>query len=299
VNPLAGPGLLATGQSPRHGPGAPEVPASLGRAWANLEEVLRARGPLVVALSGGVDSALLAVAARQVLGRDAVLAATAVSPSLAFEELLAAARLAARHDLAWCQVATFELEDPRYQENQADRCYRCKTALLRGLAPLARARGATVALGVTRDDLGDYRPGQQAAAERGARFPLLEAGLHKAEVRALARALDLEVWDKPAAPCLASRLPYGTPVTLGRLRAVEDAERGLRHLGFREVRVRHHGTLARLELPEADLPRALAERAAVVAAVQAAGFRDVTLDLQGLRSGNLNAALRPEGRGGR
>jgi uncharacterized protein len=267
-------------------PGTPQ-----GATWDRLAEELGRLGPVVVALSGGVDSSLLAVAAREVLGPEQVVAATAVSPSLAFEELLGAARLCARHGLSWRQVATFELEDPQYRANQADRCARCKEALLSGLAPLARARGATVVLGVTKDDLGDYRPGQQAAAALGARFPLMDAGLGKMEVRVLARELGLEVWDKPAAPCLASRLPYGTPVTLGRLAAVERAERGLRALGFAEVRVRHHGDLARVELPPADLARAVTARSAVVDAVQAAGFRDVTLDLQGLRSGNLNAAL--------
>lgn len=169
---------------------------------------------------------------------------------------------------------------------------------MRCIAPIAASfgvgtagTGASIALGVNVDDLGDYRPGQAAARDAGAVFPLVDAGFSKSEVRAVSHVLGLRTWDKPAAACLASRVPYGSPVSLGTLNRVSDAETGLRALGFREMRVRHYGDLARVELPLADLPRALAQREDVVAAVRAAGYRYVTLDLEGLRSGNLNGAL--------
>jgi uncharacterized protein len=189
-------------------------------------------------------------------------------------------------------VTTDELDDPAYRRNDADRCYHCKDALGRALAPLAEVDGATVVLGVNLDDLGDHRPGQRAAAEQGAAFPLVEAGFTKAMVRAASRRLGLRTADKPAAACLASRVPYGTPVSLGVLREVEQAEAGLRALGFADLRVRHYRDTARIEVPLDRLVDVVAQRAAVVDAVRAVGYRYVTLDLEGLRSGNLNAALR-------
>jgi pyridinium-3,5-biscarboxylic acid mononucleotide sulfurtransferase len=246
---------------------------------------------VVVAFSGGVDSGLVAWAANDVLGPERALAVTAVSPSLAGAERDECRDLAAEWGLRWQEVTTDEMEHAAYTRNEGDRCYWCKDALLRALAPLAEAEQATVVLGVNVDDLSDHRPGQRAAAERGAVFPLVEAGFTKADVRDWSRRLGLRTWDKPAAACLASRVPYGTPVTLRRLAAVEQAEAGLRALGFAELRVRHYGDLARIEVPVAALGRAVALADDVVAAVQAAGYRYVTLDLQGLRSGNLNAAL--------
>jgi uncharacterized protein len=243
---------------------------------------------LLVAFSGGADSALLAWTALDTLGGERVRAVTAVSPSLPADELAGCRDLAASWRLPWSTVLTDELERAAYRVNASDRCYHCKSALLDALLPLAG--GATIALGVNVDDLGDHRPGQQAAAEQGAVFPLLDAGFTKSDVRRWSRHLGLPTWDKPAAACLASRIPYGTEVTVSVLSRVERAEAALRRLGFRALRVRHYGDTARLELPVDDLAGVLERRPEVVAAVRSAGYRYVTLDLEGLRSGNLNAA---------
>jgi uncharacterized protein len=261
--------------------------AALRGRLARLERV-------VVAFSGGTDSALLAWIANNTLGRQRVLAATAISPSLAPSELADCQALAEEWDLRWQGVGTDELANPEYVANDGDRCYHCKAELLDTLAPLARAEGATVVLGVNVDDLGDHRPGQRAAAERGALFPLVEAGFTKAEIREVSRRFGLRTAEKPAAACLASRIPYGTPVTLGRLEQVGRAEEALRGLGFRQLRVRHYGDLARIELDAGELARAVDHRNEIVAAVKAAGYVYVTVDLEGFRSGNLNAALRQE-----
>lgn len=256
-----------------------------------LRERLRSLDRVVVAFSGGADSAFLAYVANEVLGERA-LAVTAVSPSLAPEEETDCKELAEEWGLHWRAVFTDELANPAYALNDGERCFHCKTELLDAIGPLAAAAdGATVVLGVNVDDLGDHRPGQRAAAERGAVFPLVDAGFTKADVRAASKALGLRTWDKPAAACLASRVPYGTPVTLSVLAEVAAAESALRALGFRQLRVRHYGDLARLELPVDELGAVLAQRDDVVAAVKSAGYRYVTLDLEGFRSGNLNAAL--------
>ena len=272
-------------------------PARAAAAVDRLRAELRALGPVLVAFSGGADSALLAWVARDELGREAAPAVTAVSPSLATVEHADCAALAAEWDLDWLEVFTDELADPAYQANDGDRCFHCKTALLDAIGPVAAERAATVVLGVNVDDLGDHRPGQRAAADAGARFPMVDAGLTKAEVRAASRLLGLRTWDKPAAACLASRVPYGTPVTFRVLSAVERAEAAVRRLGFAELRVRHYDDTARIEVPLDDLPRLLAARSEVVEAVRAAGYRYVTVDLEGLRSGNLNAALGAAERG--
>ena len=255
-----------------------------------LLDVCRSVGPMVVAFSGGVDSTLLAVAADRALPGQCT-AATANSASLATGELDHCKRLATDWNLRWLDVTTNELDNPRYVENAGDRCFWCKTALMDELAPVAEAEGATIVLGVNLDDLGDHRPGQQAAAERGARFPLVEAEMTKDDIRELARHWDIEVWDRPAMPCLSSRIPYGTSVTIPLLSRIDRAEAALRALGFDDVRVRHYDETARIEVPDHQVAQVAANAEAVVAALQQVGYRYVTLDLAGLRSGNLNAAL--------
>ena len=263
----------------------------------SLRAGLRRIGPVVVAFSGGADSAFLAWVATDALGAGRVRCVTAVSPSLAPEELADCRLLAAEWGLDHTEVATDELADPAYSVNDGSRCFHCKSTLMEALSPLARRTGpgtgtpATVVLGVNLDDLGDHRPGQEAAAEAGALFPLVEAGFTKSDVRRWSRQLGLRTWDKPAAACLASRVPYGTPVTLGTLRSVTEAESGLRRLGFRQLRVRHYGDTARIEVPAEDLAAVVHRRAEVSVAVHRAGYRYVTLDLDGFRTGNLNQAL--------
>jgi len=271
---------------------APAVDRSTADFGA-LQDVLRTLGPVVVAFSGGADSAFLARVATDVLGADRVRCVTAVSPSLAPEELADCRALAAEWGLTHVEVPTDELADPAYVANDPDRCYHCKASLMAALGPVADTAGpdATVVLGVNLDDLDDHRPGQVAAAERGAVFPLVAAGFTKADVRAWSQRLGLRTWDKPAAACLASRVPYGTRVTFTTLDAVARAESGLRALGFRQLRVRHYGDAARLEVPVDELARVVEARDEVSAAVHAAGYRYVTLDLDGFRSGNLNDSL--------
>jgi len=264
---------------------------------ARLRADLSALARVVVACSGGVDSCLLAVVAHQVLGPSA-LVVTAVSPAVPAAEVAQVEALAARFGFRWRAVRTAELDRPGYVANAGDRCYHCRSELFDVLAPIAAAEGGgagpvAVAVGTIVDDLADHRPGQRAAAERGVRTPLADAGFTKADVRAAARELGLPVWDKPAAACLASRVPYGTPVTLGTLDRVGRAEAAVRALGFADLRVRHYGDVARLEVPLGDLARVLERRAEVVAALTGAGYTYATLDLEGLRSGNLNAALTP------
>ncbi len=282
--------LTTAGEAREERVGVTDGSASADGSIDRLRGFFVESGPVVVAFSGGVDSSLVAWAANDVLGDDA-LCVTAVSPSLATDEEADCAALAAEWGLAWQTVETDEMSRAAYRTNDANRCFHCKSALMDQLEPLAAERGALVVLGVNLDDLGDHRPGQQAAGDRGARFPLVEAGFTKADVRAVSADLGLRTWDKPAAACLASRVPYGTQVTVPLLARLDRAEAALRRLGFAQLRVRDYGDTARIELPLDDLAEAVRRREAVVEAVSGVGYRYVTLDLEGFRSGNLNGAL--------
>jgi pyridinium-3,5-biscarboxylic acid mononucleotide sulfurtransferase len=262
--------------------------AELVDKLSRLDAELAGLGHVVIAFSGGADSSFLASRAHQVLGHARAHAVTAVSPSLAGSEADDCRELAAEWGLRWSTVETDEITRAAYRANDIDRCYHCKAELMDVLGPIAATEGATVVLGVNVDDLGDHRPGQAAADERGAQFPMVAAGLSKAEIRTLSRHFGLRTWDKPAAACLASRIPFGTEVTIGILSRIDRAEAALKELGFRQLRVRHYDDTARVEVELSDLATVLALREQVVAALKAAGYRTVTLDLEGFRSGNLN-----------
>jgi len=258
-----------------------------------LEARLRGLGSLMVAYSGGVDSAFLAATAHRVLGSQ-MLAVLADSPSLARRDLEQATAFAVAQQIPLHIVATEELDRPEYQRNDANRCFHCKDELFSTMQALGPKLGfASIAYGMNADDTKDFRPGQRAAEQHSVLAPLADAGLTKIEIRALAKAAGYSLWDRPAAPCLASRVEYGRTVTREVLDQVERAEESLRQLGFRELRVRHHGDLARVEIARAELPRALSIEMldAISAAVKQAGFQYVTLDCAGFRSGSMNALL--------
>jgi uncharacterized protein len=272
--------------------GEPETAAKLLALEARLQQL----GSLMVAYSGGVDSAFLAATAHRVLG-SRMLAVLADSPSLARRDLEQARAFAHSLQMPLRVVATEELERPEYARNDANRCFHCKDELFAVMEALGGKLGFTsIAYGMNADDTRDFRPGQRAAQEHAVIAPLAEVGLTKMEVRALAKAAGYPLWDRPAAPCLASRVEYGRTVTREVLEQVEKAEESLRQLGFRELRVRHHGELARVEIARAELPRALAIEMldAICAALKQAGFQYVTLDCAGFRSGSMNAILPAE-----
>lgn len=271
-----------------------ETERSVADALARLEAVIRGYGPTITAFSGGVDSTLVAVVAARVHG-DAALAVTGVSASLAGSEREHATQLAAQLGLRHRLIDTHEMARPGYQQNAGDRCYHCKTELFERLRELAAQAGfSAIASGDNLDDLGGHRPGLRAAEQLEVRKPLIDAQLGKSMIRALARALGLPNHQKPAAPCLASRVPAGTRVSPEVLAQIEAAEAGVAALGFSEFRVRHHGELARIEIAVAELPRALERRVELLAAGKRAGYLFVTLDLAGFRSGSLNV-LNPGG----
>ena len=260
---------------------------------ANLRSCLQSYQKLLVAYSGGIDSAYLAWEARQVLGTN-VLAVIADSPSLARAQLKDAVAFAQEQDIPLEILATSEMDRPDYVRNDGQRCFHCKDELFTVMEAFAIDRGFdTIAYGVNLDDQGDFRPGQHAARQHGVAAPLLEASLTKQDIRQLAQDAGLRVWDKPASACLSSRIEYGRPVTREALAAVEAGEDALRGLGFRQFRVRHHGQIARIEISREELPRALSPEMAseFVRIFKALGFTYVTLDLEGFRSGSMNALL--------
>ncbi len=266
---------------------------TLDEKLARMEEIFREMGAVIVAYSGGIDSTLLLKVAHDTLG-DRAVGALSASESIPEEEVREALAVTEALGIPVVQLYTSEMADPNYVANPANRCYFCKTALFDELEALAAREGiAQIVYGANMDDTGDYRPGAKAAQERGVRAPLQEAGMTKADIREAAQRLGVPNWDKPAMACLSSRVPYGTPIDVEVLRKIWAGELVLRRLGFRQVRVRHHDDVARIEIPAADLPRLVepGAREEIAREFKAIGYTFVTLDLEGFRSGSMNARL--------
>lgn len=269
--------------------------ATLDEKYALLLDQLRGLGSALVAFSGGVDSTVLLQAAHEALG-DRAIAVTADSETYPREELAEARELAALIGCEHLVVRTNELENPGYAANAPDRCYYCKKTLFSELEPIAAERGvAAILYGAMADDVGDHRPGHRAAHEFRVLSPLLDAGIGKSEIRALAQRMRLPNWNKPSYACLSSRIAYGEQVTAEKLRVLDEAERFVRSLGLSQFRVRHHDTLARLELLPSEMPLAMEHRDAIVARLKQLGYVYVTLDLQGFRSGSMNEPRKAKG----
>ena len=267
--------------------------------YDRLLEIVQDLGSVIVAFSGGVDSALLLKVAHDTLG-DRAIAATGLSATYAEEEMAEAREIAAEIGARYVMVTTMELTDPRYANNTHQRCFFCKSELYTKLAETAKEFDCEFVIdGANADDASDFRPGMRAAVNLGVRSPLLEAGLSKKEIREISAELGLRTWDKPAAACLSSRFAYGDPITVEKLRQVASAESALRKLGFRGFRVRHEDSTARLEFPSDQMFSVLERRNEIVSAIKAAGYHYVSLDLEGYRAGSmnevLNARLQPGG----
>jgi uncharacterized protein len=274
------------------------LPTELQQKYARLQSVIAGFESVLVAFSGGVDSSLLAKVALDVLGAPQVLAAIAISASLGEDEERTALEILTELGLSYIKIETNEVEDPRYAANPINRCYFCKEHVYGALVSAARDRGFEVVLdGFNAEDTADFRPGRKAGRELGVRSPLHEVGFSKDDVRTLARHLGLSNWDKPQMACLSSRVEYGIQITPTILKQVDRAEAALRQLGFEDLRVRHHDKVARVEVEQAMLPRALELTDEIIEAVKAVGYTQVTIDPEGLRHGSMNEGLKSIGQG--